>query len=73
MGSPEAGPSAQGGGTQTLSPAQDKALEEMAVTGLRSFAAAHGSDVAGAAKKADLLLAVQTALAPDSKLETAEV
>lgn len=71
--SPEAGPSAQGAGTQTLTPAQDKALEEMTVTELRSFAASHGIDVTGAAKKPDLLLAVRTALAPDSKPETAEV
>ena len=71
--SPEAGPSAQGAGTQTFSPAQDKALEEMTVTELRSFAASHGIDVTGAAKKPDLLLAVRTALAPDSKPETAEV
>ena len=70
---PEAGPSAQGAGTQTFSPAQDKALEEMTVTELRSFAASHGIDVTGAAKKPDLLLAVRTALAPDSKPETAEV
>ena len=34
----------------------------MTVTELRSFAAAHGIDVTGAAKKQDLLLAVQTAL-----------
>lgn len=71
--SPEAGPSAQGAGTQTLSAAQDKALEEMTVTELRSFAASHGIDVTGAAKKPDLLLAVRTALAPDSKPETAEL
>ena len=71
--SPEAGPSAQGAGTQTLTPAQDKALEEMTVTELRSFAASHGIDVTGAAKKPDLLLAVQTALAPDSRPETAQV
>ena len=71
--SPEAGEAAQGAGTQTLSPAQDKALEEMTVTELRSFAASHCIDVMGAAKKPDLLLAVRTALAPDSKPETAQV
>ena len=71
--SPEAGPSAQGAGTQNLSAAHDKALEEMTVTELRSFAASHGIDVTGAAKKPDLLLAVRTALAPDSKPETAEL
>ena len=71
--SPEAGPSAQGAGTQTLSPAQDKALEEMTVTELRSFAASHGIDVTGAAKKPDLLLAVQTALGTDRESETEEV
>ncbi|HIY52384.1 MAG TPA: hypothetical protein H9832_00385 [Candidatus Agathobaculum merdavium] len=71
--SPEAGPSAQGAGTQTLTPAQDKALEEMTVTELRSFAASHGIDVTGAAKKPDLLLAVQTALGTGSDPETAQV
>ena len=71
--SPEAGPSAQGAGTQTLSPAQDKALEEMTVTELRSFAASHGIDVTGAAKKPDLLLAVQPALGTDRESETEEV
>ena len=71
--SPEAGPSAQGAGTQALSPAQDKALEEMTVTELRSFAASHGIDVTGAAKKPDLLLAVQTALGTDRESETEEV
>lgn len=71
--SPEAGPSAQGAGTQTLTPAQDKALEEMTVTELRSFAASHGIDVTGAAKKPDLLLAVQTALGTDRESETEEV
>lgn len=70
---PEAEPSAQGAGTQTLSPAQDKALEEMTVTELRSFAASHGIDVTGAAKKPDLLLAVQTALGTDRESETEEV
>ena len=43
-------------------PAPEKALEDMTVTELRSYAAAHGIDVTGAAKKQDLLLAVQTAL-----------
>lgn len=71
--SPEAGPSAQGAGTQTLTPAQEKALEEMTVTELRSFAASHGIDVTGAAKKPDLLLAVQTALGTDRESETEEV
>ena len=71
--SPEAGPSAQGAGTQTLTPAQDKALEEMTVTELRSFAASHGIDVTGAAKKPDLLLAMQTALGTDRESETEEV
>ena len=71
--SPEAGPSAQGAGRQTLTPAQDKALEEMTVTELRSFAASHGIDVTGAAKKPDLLLAVQTALGTHRESETEEV
>lgn len=69
----ESGPSAQGAGTQALSPAQDKALDEMTVTELRSFAASHGIDVTGAAKKPDLLLAVQTALGTGSDPETAQV
>ena len=52
----------------------------MTVTELRSYAAAHGIDVTGAAKKQDLLLAVQTAVepsavpagaAPDEQPETA--
>jgi hypothetical protein len=38
----------------------------MTVTELRSFAAAHGIDVTGAAKKQDLLLAVQTAVEPSA-------
>lgn len=71
--SPEAGEAAQGAGTQSFAPAQDKALEEMTVTELRSFAASHGIDVTGAAKKPDLLLAVQTALGTGSDPETAQV
>ena len=47
-------------------PAPEKALEDMTVTELRSFAAAHGIDVTGAAKKQDLLLAVQTAVEPSA-------
>ena len=47
-------------------PAPKKALEDMTVTELRSFAAAHGIDVTGAAKKQDLLLAVQTAVEPSA-------
>lgn len=43
-----------------------KALEDMTVTELRSYAAAHGIDVTGAAKKQDLLLAVQTAVEPSA-------
>ena len=45
----------------------------MTVTELRSFAASHGIDVTGAAKKPDLLLAVQTALGTDRESETEEV
>ena len=71
--SPEAGEAAQGAGTQSFAPAQEKALEEMTVTELRSFAASHGIDVTGAAKKPDLLLAVQTALGTGSEPETAQV
>lgn len=51
-----------GAGKENPAPAQGKAPEDMTVTELRSFAAAHGIDVTGAAKKQDLLLAVQTAL-----------
>ena len=47
-------------------PAPEKALEDMTVTELRSYAAAHGIDVTGAAKKQDLLLAVQTAVEPSA-------
>lgn len=47
-------------------PAPEKALEDMTVAELRSFAAAHGIDVTGAAKKQDLLLAVQTAVEPSA-------
>ena len=52
----------------------------MTLTELLSYAAAHGIDVTGAAKKQDLLLAVQTAVepsaapteaAPDEQSETA--
>lgn len=71
--SPEAGEAAQGAGTQSFAPAQEKALEEMTVTELRSFAASHGIDVTGAAKKPDLLLAVQTALGTGSDPETVQV
>ena len=71
--SPEAGEAAQGAGTQSFAPAQEKALEEMTVTELRSFAASHGIDVTGAAKKPDLVLAVQTALGTGSDPETAQV
>ena len=39
----------------------------MTVTELRSYAAAHGIDVTGAAKKQDLLLAVQTAVEPSAE------
>lgn len=53
---------ARGAGKEDPAPAQEKAPEDMTVTELRSFAAAHGIDVTGAAKKQDLLLAVQTAL-----------
>ena len=79
---PEAGTAAPGAGAQNPTPApeSEKALEDMTVTELRSYAAAHGIDVTGAAKKQDLLLAVQTAVepsaapaeaAPDEQLETA--
>ena len=40
---------------------------DMTVTELRSFAAARGIDVTGAAKKQDLLLAVQTAVEPSAE------
>ena len=53
---------ARGAGKEDPAPAQEKAPEDMTVTELRSFAAAHGIDVTGATKKQDLLLAVQTAL-----------
>ena len=59
---PEAGTAAP----ETPAPAPEKALEDMTVTELRSFAAAHGIDVTGAAKKQDLLLAVQTAVEPSA-------
>ena len=65
---PEAGTAAPGTGAQNPAPAPapEKALEDMTVTELRSFAAAHGIDVTGAAKKQDLLLAVQTAVEPSA-------
>lgn len=63
---PEAGTAAPEAGAQTPAPAPEKALEDMTVTELRSFAAAHGIDVTGAAKKQDLLLAVQTAVEPSA-------
>ena len=63
---PEAGTAAPEAGAQTPAPAPEKALEDMMVTELRSFAAAHGIDVTGAAKKQDLLLAVQTAVEPSA-------
>ena len=63
---PEAGTAAPEAGAQTPAPAPEKALEDMSVTELRSFAAAHGIDVTGAAKKQDLLLAVQTAVEPSA-------
>ena len=53
---------ARSAGKENPAPAQEKAPEDMTVTELRSFAAAHGIDVTGVAKKQDLLLAVQTAL-----------
>lgn len=62
----EAGTAAPEAGAQTPAPAPEKALEDMTVTELRSFAAAHGIDVTGAAKKQDLLLAVQTAVEPSA-------
>lgn len=63
---PEAGTAAPEAGAQTPAPAPEKALEDMTVTELRSFAAANGIDVTGAAKKQDLLLAVQTAVEPSA-------
>lgn len=63
---PEAGTAAPEAGAQPPAPAPEKALEDMTVTELRSFAAAHGIDVTGAAKKQDLLLAVQTAVEPSA-------
>lgn len=62
---------ARSAGEENPAPAQEKAPEDMTVTELRSFAAAHGIDVTGAAKKQDLLLAVQTAL-ETSEPEAAE-
>ena len=66
---PEAGTAAPGAGAQNPAPAPapEKALEDMTVTELRSYAAAHGIDVTGAAKKQDLLLAVQTAVEPSAE------
>ena len=63
---PEAGTAAPEAGAQTPAPAPEKALEDMTVTELRSYASAHGIDVTGAAKKQDLLLAVQTAVEPSA-------
>ena len=63
---PEAGTAAPEAGAQTPAPAPEKALEDMTVTELRSFAA-RGIDVTGAAKKQDLLLAVQTAVEPSAE------
>lgn len=63
---PEAGTAAPEAGAQTPAPAPEKALEDMTVTELRSYAAARGIDVTGAAKKQDLLLAVQTAVEPSA-------
>ena len=63
---PETGTAAPEAGAQNPAPAPEKALEDMTVTELRSFAAAHGIDVTGAAKKQDLLLAVQTAVEPSA-------
>ena len=57
---------ARGAGKEDPAPAQEKAPEDMTVTELRSYAAAHGIDVTGAAKKQDLLLAVQTAVEPSA-------
>ena len=79
---PVAGTAEPGAGAQNPAPAPapEKALEDMTVTELRSYASAHGIDVTGAAKKQDLLLAVQTAVepsavpagaAPDEQPETA--
>ena len=64
---PEAGTAAPEAGAQAPAPAPEKALEDMTVTELRSFAAARGIDVTGAAKKQDLLLAVQTAVEPSAE------
>ena len=64
---PEVGTAAPEAGAQTPAPAPEKALEDMTVTELRSYAAAHGIDVTGAAKKQDLLLAVQTAVEPSAE------
>ena len=63
---PEAGTAAPEAGAQPPAPAPEKALEDMTVTELRSYASAHGIDVTGAAKKQDLLLAVQTAVEPSA-------
>lgn len=48
----------------TLEQGDEKPLADMTVTELRNFAAARGIDVAGASKKSELLLAVQTAVEP---------
>ena len=56
------GTAATEAGAQNPAPAP----EDMTVTELRSYAAAHGIDVTGAAKKQDLLLAVQTAVEPSA-------
>ena len=64
---PEAGTAAPGAQNPAPAPAPEKALEDMTVTELRSFAAARGIDVTGAAKKQDLLLAVQTAVEPSAE------
>ena len=65
---PEAGTAAPEAGAQTPAPAPEKALEDMTVTELRSYAAAHGIDVTGAAKKQDLLLAVRQCYPHDRSL-----
>ena len=64
----ETGAAAPGAGAQDPAPPPEpeKVLEDMTVTELRSYAAAHGIDVTGAAKKQDLLLAVQTAVEPEA-------
>ena len=53
---PEAGTAAPGTGAQNPAPAPapEKALEDMTVSEMRSFAAAHGIDVTGGATEREI-------------------